>query len=661
MESHAEQSRVQEQGPPSLGGVTLRAVVIAFVLLVLFAPAGYYGELVYGSTYEFASGVPSMGALVALFVLTLGNGLIGRLGRRGLSRREVLSIYGIVLVGGPLMTHGILAWMIGHNLTPRFVARAIPEWQRNFLLFTPDWFAPTDPAAIENYFQGHAPVPWGEWALPLAAWGSFMVALFTATLCLVLLFRNQWITHERLAFPVAQIPLEAVQEAETRRGPLARLQGGSLFWIGFGVVFAIGVANLISGLFPAFPGIPLYRTLMQWIPTGPLAGIGGIDLDLDPTMIGIAFLIPKELSFSCWFFYLIRVGETVAAIAGGATPQAPEGWYASGFPAPYYQGGGAAMALGLWVLWIGRRHIVRAVRLAVTGEADPTDPRAPATFRWLLAGFLLAFAYMVCFCLLVGSRLSVGVILCGLIVAYYVMWARLRAETGLGFLPFPLGVESMMLVPFGSAVFRPREVVNLISLRWTYFPGFGESYEVVTGNGLEAFKIADAARISERPLLKAIVVGFLISLAAGLFVLLAGMYHYGFYNINAANSGWLQSQMRGVGGRMYEMLTTPTNFDLNGTLGLVAGAAVAIRLGLLRLRFWWWPLHPFGYLAANCWGMHWYWQPFFIGWLLKSLVTRYGGLQFYRRMVPVAIGGILGSIVGQGLHVLVMTVVKSQG
>ena len=36
-----------------------------------------------------------------------------------------------------------------------------------------------------------------------------------------------------------------------------------------------------------------------------------------------------------------------------------------------------------------------------------------------------------------------------------------------------------------------------------------------------------------------IVIGFLVSLAAGLYVLLTGMYHYGFYNINASNSGWL--------------------------------------------------------------------------------------------------------------------------
>jgi hypothetical protein len=644
-----------------MGGVTTRSVVIAFALLAFIAPAGYYGELVYGSTYEFASGVPSMASLVLLFLLTLLNGWVGRRGRAAMSRAEVLTTYAIVLVGGPLMTHGILAWMIGHNLTPRFVARAMPQWQTNFLLYVPDWFTPTNADSIEAYYQGQAHVPWGEWALPLTAWGGFMIALFFATLCLVLLFRNQWITNERLTFPVAQIPLELVREGESGKDNRARLPVGPMFWIGFGLVFAIGVVNTVASLYPAMPGIPLTgKTLMQWIPIGPMAGVGQIDLWLDPSTIGIAYLIPKELSFSCWIFYLLRVGETVAAVSAGATPQSPEGWYDSTFPAPYYQGGGAAIALGLWVLWIGRRHLARALRLAVTGQSDPSDPRAPLRYRWQLLGFLISFAYMVGFCVLVGTRIWVGAVMCLLIIALYVMWARLRAETGLGFLPFPLGVEDMMLVPFGSTVFRPKEVVALISLRWTYFPGFGESYEVVTGNGLEAFKIADSARITERKLLPVLCAGFLLSLAIGIYVLLTGMYHYGFYNINAANSGWLQSQMRGVGGRMYEMLSTPTQFDLNGTIGILAGGLVAIGLGLMRLRFWWWPLHPFGYLAANCWGMHWYWQSFFAGWVFKSIVIRYGGLRLYRRTVPLAIGGILGSVVGQGLHVLVTTIVRSQ-
>jgi hypothetical protein len=94
---------------------------------------------------------------------------------------------------------------------------------------------------------------------------------------------------------------------------------------------------------------------------------------------------------------------------------------------------------------------------------------------------------------------------------------------------------------------------------------------------------------------------------------------------------------------------------------MAAGAVVTIALGLLRLRFWWWPFHPVGYLAANCWGMHWFSQAFFAGWLFKSLVIRYGGLALFRRTVPLAIGLIAGDFMSEAAWVLVMSILRAYG
>ncbi len=66
---------------------------------------------------------------------------------------------------------------------------------------------------------------------------------------------------------------------------------------------------------------------------------------------------------------------------------------------PTIKAAGAAIALGFLVLWMGRRHLLRACRLALSGRPDPQDPRSPASYRVLLLGFLLAFAYMVVFCM----------------------------------------------------------------------------------------------------------------------------------------------------------------------------------------------------------------------------------------------------------------------
>jgi len=639
--------------------VSRRALVLALVLVVLIAPAAFYGEILYRSTYMFGSGVPGMAPLALLFLLAALNPILSRLRLTELRRRELLAVYGIVVVGAPLVTHGILVWMLSTSVMQQYLARAIPEWETAFLQIVPNWFSPTDSTAVEAYFQGGAAVPWALWLRPGLAWSSFMLALYVASFSLVLLFQRQWITHERLSFPLAQVPLELVRSETGDRG---RLPLGWVFWIGFLGSFGLTMLSRLAGIFPTIPDIPLEGvTLMQWQRVGPLAGLGAWELWLLPWMIAVAYLIPKELSFSCWFFWVVRVAMTVAAIAAGAEPNRPEEWWTSTFPAPTYQGGGAVLAIAVWVMWVGRQHVARAFRLAFGGSrgADAADETVP--YRWILLAFVASFGYLTYFYWMAGSRVWVGAAIAGLIVVNYFVWARLRAETGLGFIPFPLIVNSMIVVPFGSAIFRPSEIVALYSTRWSYFPGFGESFEVTTGNSLESLKIADSARISPRRLVGAMMAAFVVALVVGVFVVLTGMYHYGFLNTGASTAGWLNGQLRGIGAQTVDLLANPSKRDLNGTIAMAAGAVVTFALGMLRLRFWWWPFHPIGYLAAFCWGMHWYSQPFFLGWLLKSVTIRYGGLPLYRKTVPIAIGLIVGDFVSQGVWVLVRTVLRSAG
>jgi hypothetical protein len=634
-------------------GVTWRAVLIAFLLLLLLVPVAFYVEMAWNKASIFV-GIPAMGPVVVLFLLAAAMS-IPLLRRHGLTRRELLVIYSILLVAGPVVSHSILGWMLVKTIAYYYMARANVIWQTTFLDQVPTWLAPTDPAAAEAFFEGRAPVPWQLWSVPLGAWSFFTVCLFIASLSVIAILQRQWITNERLSFPIAQVPLEIVREPRSRgAGRAGRLPMVWIFWIGVVVSFAVNFVNGLSQRYPSIPAIPLGPVaIMQWQRVGPLAGLGEIDLLLTPWMIAIAYLIPKELSFSAWFFWLVDVGLTIIAIAAGAEPQRPEEWFDSTFPAPRYQGGGAILALGIWVLWIGRKHLARAARTALSRRPEQADADEPLSYRVALIALALSFAGMVYFCWAAQCRLIVGILLAGLIVGYYVMWARLRAETGLAFLPFPLEIQAAMHVPFGTAIYRPTELIAMISTRWAFFPGFGYSYEVVTGNALETFKIADAARINSRRLTTAMVAGFLLALGVGLFVFLTGIYRYGFFGLRAGTTGWLGHQSINDGNRIVWPLTSPAKTDVGGLAAMIAGGVFAVFLGLMRLRFWWWPFHPVGYMAAMCWGLHWYYMPFFIGWAAKTLVIRYGGLRLYRATVPLAIGLIVGDMLNGGLWTIV--------
>ncbi len=627
--------------------MTARAVLVAVVLLVLIAPAAFYVEIAWHRALCFATYTPSMAPVVLLFLLAAAAGA-PFLRRVGFSRRELLVVYSILLVGSPLVSKGLLVWLLGHNVAYYYSARLNPLWETTFLQHVPTWFAPSEPAAVAAFFEGGAQVPWAQWSGPLAAWLSFELCLFSATFCLMVLLQRQWIRNERLTFPIAQIPLEMVKEPQAGgrvRG--ARLTAAPLFWLGVVVSMLLSFMNRLSEFVPAVPAIPLGpATLVELPREGPLAGIGAIWFLLWPWMIAIAYLIPKELSFSVWFFHLVRLGLTVIAIAAGATAQPTESWFSTSFPAPYYQGAGAVFALLVWVLWTARHHLRRAVETALGRSPAGADAREPLPYRWSLIGLVFSSALMVYFFVLAECRVIFGLILVTMVVGYYVMWARLRAETGLGFLEFPINIQDLMVVPLGSAAFRPREIVSLISARWTYQPGGSLGWDTLPANVLETFKVADSAQISPRRLTPAIVAGFLLSLGVGVFVVLEGMHRYGFMGCAIANVQWIGPQTLLDGNRIFALLADPqfAKPDPNGALAFLGGGAFAILLGAMRLRFWWWPLHPVGYIAANTWSMHWYYMPFLVGWLAKSLVVRYGGLRPYRRTIPLAIGLVVGDL-----------------
>jgi hypothetical protein len=637
------------------GGVTARAVLAAGLLLAAVAVANFLIEAMWGygswTGVGFSSGVPVATPFVVLVLLTIA-GSLPLLRRAAFTRRELLAIYAMLLVGAPALTHAVLVWMLVKNIAYYYMAQVETHWPGMFLKQMPTWWAPTDLTAAVNFFEGESKVPWAAWAVPLLGWGSFLVALFVCSICATALLQHQWVTNERLSFPFAQLPLELVSARHRRTGGGgARLTAVPVFWIGFGLSLGLGV---LSGLAERFPSVPHFSTfwyeVIPWQPVGPLAGLGAITVCLWPWMIGLAFLIPKDLSFSFWFFSLIRYGLTVIAIAAGATPQQPQDFWSTAFPAPYYQGGGAMLGLFVWTLWLARAHLARAFRIALRGSRQ-AEAQEPLSFRWAFAGLLVSFAYMAYFFVLSGCRLVFGIALIAAAMSYFIMWARLRAENGMSFLAFPIQIQSLMYLPVGAQSLRVTEIITIITMRWAYTPGFDVSSEVLACTSLEAFKIADAARLNARRLTVAMIAGFVLSVVVGMAIFMTGVYRYGWFGLSASRGGWLGPQSIGDGNSIVWLLTDPSVMrpDWQGMGGLLCGAAVAVFLGLMRLRFWWWPFHPMGYLASNTWGFHWYALPFFIGWLLKAVVIRYGGLRLYRAVAPLAVGLIAGDLINVGV------------
>jgi len=640
-------SAPSEGGHPAAGHslrteVTLRTVVVAILLLAIVGLLGFWIDCYYRASGRFGAGIPASGPFVLLFLLA-GVAALSPFGRRlALSRRQVLGIFMIVSAGAPVISYKVMESILVHATIQRYLGMTTyPAWQDTFLDRIPSWLGPTDWVAVESFYHGLSPVPWTLWWAPLIAWCSFTVALGVCSVSLMLLLQRQWVSHERLAFPLAQVPLVMVSESSDAGRSRARLNPSALFWLGLGVSFGMTALETVARYMPAVPAVPLGPVrLMYWYPTGPRAGLDELNLVLWPWLIAIAYLIPKDLAFSCWFFWFVRLALHVIAIASGATPQRPAFHWGSEFPAPLFQGTGALLAISVLSIWTARRHVGRAVRIAFSRESGRADNREPIPYRWSLTAFALSFTWLVGMCWLAGCRLGVGIALIVVILVYYVTWTRLRAETGLGFIPYPLFIHQSIGVPFGNAAFRPSEIIMIHAAHWSYHGG-GDSFEIIPGNALESMKIGDAAGVNMRPVMIGMAVGFVLMVVLGAWITLTGMYHFGFLNTGRRS---IEHELNVYSRSVHDYFMSPAGSDVPGAIAMAAGALVTIALGAMRLRFWWWPFHPIGYLAANTWVMYMYWSPFFIGWIAKTLVVRYGGLRLYRQTMPVAIGFIAGDL-----------------
>src|SRR4029450_4102525 len=105
----------------------------------------------------------------------------------------------------------------------------------------------------------------------------------------------------------------------------------------------------------------------------PWSAAGRIPVSSFPFAYGLAFLLPLQIGFSCWFFFLLSRVELVLVAAYGHTD-------VNGFPYAKQQGVGAALGSGLIVLWMARSHLARAGRAAL-GLAKADDAGEALSYR----------------------------------------------------------------------------------------------------------------------------------------------------------------------------------------------------------------------------------------------------------------------------------------
>jgi hypothetical protein len=242
-------------------GLTFRAILVAFGSIIIISYWTQHSELVIDSP-SFNSIHPSIAAFFTVICIALFiNPLLRRIHTSlSFSQPEILLIYSMLIVAGPIVSIGGIHFLLPTLIAPYYFATPENEYDLLFHGHIPNWFGPKDSVAIKDFYEGSidGSIPWHVWIKPLLLWSAFLFAVYFAFLCLNVVIRKQWADAEKLTFPLVQLPLEMTQESEKGKVYNTFFRN-HIVWLGFAIPFIIHGINGINTYYPDQNYIRIWR------------------------------------------------------------------------------------------------------------------------------------------------------------------------------------------------------------------------------------------------------------------------------------------------------------------------------------------------------------------------------------------------------------------
>ncbi len=641
--------------------MTRRAIVIGIICVLLIAVATPYTDLVVQGTWLGLTSFP----ISAFFVLIVLAGALNVLPRAfgiGLSTAELLVIYAMALVAAGIPSFGLTGLLIPYMAGPLYFATEENRWADTLWPLLPDWLHPPAGPTVTGLYEGlrpGVPIPWGDWLGPLAAWTVLAAGVYAALFCLTALLRRRWIDDEKLVFPLIQLPIEVAQY-EAAHAVLPGLLTNRIMWLFFALPFTIHTINGLHSYIPAMPAINVHEiSLNAAITARPWTALKPLWLRVLFSIIGLAFILPAELSLSLWLFYFFFLGQQVAGEALGLPMPSVQAYPVRAFVAHQMIGGILCfLVLGLAAARGGLADIWAHARRPLTGEPPPrsSDRREPLPYAVALWGAVGALGLIVAWGAAAGASALVTLVLFVLFFAVHIVATRLVCEGGMLYVQHPYRPLNLILAAVGTRALAPRTIAisTLFDHLWML-----DNRSPLMPSLMQSMRLADAGGIDRRRLFGALTLSVALAVVVSYVAYLRLMYVHGGTALNTWFTSYYTRNLYCTWTNHLVTSGEPAQPWAFATMGV--GAATMWALVTLHRLYIWWPLHPIGYLMGASWPMLNYWFPILVGWVLKSAVVRFGGHRVYRQVLPGFLGLIFGEFLSAGLWTVVDLIAGVRG
>lgn len=651
--------------------MTFRSVFLGFLGAALICGLSYINDQILQQTYLVGNNMPVAvyGALIVMVAVV--NPLLKRRGFRG---TELAVILALTLAACCIPGSGLLRTFTTSLMLPHHYNRLEPGWRETHVLETcpPKMLADisgNEDVALNGFLQGlgepnrhisFADIPWSAWTRTLLFWIPVILSLWFALTALSLVVHRQWSDHEHLPYPVAEFAQALMPE---EGGGLAGVFRNRLFWIATGLVLFVHMNNFACQWFPEYLiQIPVRFNLMPLARLVPALAHGGGTRLLAPTMyfsvIGLSYFLASDVAFSCGigpFLWALVTG--ICATYGLSLVGAVEG---AGYPAlrlRAFLNFGANFGMFLAIIFLGRRYYLTVLKRAFGLR---TGDRAEPGAVWGMRVFLAMTFCFVMQLVLAGLEPFLAVIYTVIIITFFVMISRVMAETGMFYVQpyyFPCGV---IWGVFGAAALGMNQLMILLTMSMILVVDPRESIMPFISNSLKVLDM-NHARLGRVTVLcgVAVILGLLIALPVTLYfqydrgVSWSDTWGAGSVpRMQFENVSLVQKKLE-IQGKLAESAEVSGIRRLalmqpDGSLvfSMVLGFLLVLGFSAARIRFTWWPLHPILFLT---WATEPQWRlcgAFLVGWLIKVIITKYGGARVYQRLKPLMIGLIAGEVLG---------------
>ena len=233
---------------------SMRGLLTGVILSMTIGVIAHYGIVF--NYYWIGFNPSSPGALFFFFILTfVVNAIVAVLARNvQLSKADLVMIYCMLLMAVTVPTWGLMFFLIGTLVYPFYYATPENNYVELFHDFIPSWMVPQDFQAIKDYYEGlpqGAAIPWGVWVEPMGWWLALIVTMSLMLICMSTILHRQWSVHERLTYPMVQLPQNMIEKEEG--ASFAPFFKDGVMWLGFFVPFTLLSLNALNHYWPIVP------------------------------------------------------------------------------------------------------------------------------------------------------------------------------------------------------------------------------------------------------------------------------------------------------------------------------------------------------------------------------------------------------------------------